>query len=125
MPYLNPLILDDGLSVLTTTADRIDLCSAEPADFATATGSASLGNRGNYFVSAPADRAAGGREVTAAAVTDGAVTAAGEAVATHWAIVDTTAGQLLAAGPLAAPQTVTGGNTWTAPAFAIGIPNPA
>lgn len=123
MAYLNPLILDNGLSALTSGANRLDICSSEPATYAAATGAASLGNETGYTVGAPADRAPSGRRVTARAVTDGEVTATG--TATHWAITDTANSRLLATGSLAASQSVTSGNTWTTAAFDIGIPGVA
>lgn len=120
MPYLNPRILDNGLSALTAEANRLDICSSEPATYAAATGAASLGNVTAYTLGAPADRAPSGRRVTAPAVADGEVTATG--TASHWAIVDTANSRLLATGTLSATQAVTSGNTWTTGAFDIGMP---
>jgi hypothetical protein len=120
MPFIADRVLDLGLNVLDTEANRLDICSSEPAAYAAATGSASLGNKTSLSIGAPAARAPSGRRVTIAAITDGIVTATG--TATHWAITDTANSRLLATGSLSASQVVTNGNTFTLGAFDIGIP---
>lgn len=126
MAFIADRVLDLGLNVLDTEATHIYVCSAEPADFAAATTTAALGNKnfgaGAVF-NAPSARTPSGREVLSVAVTDGSVTATGDA--THWAVVDAVNSRLLATGSLAAPQTVTSGNTFTLASFAIGIPGAA
>jgi len=123
MPFLNDRVLDNGLSVLDTEANRLDICSAEPASYAAATTTNSLGNKTSLSVGAPADGSPNGRAVTVASFSDGNVTATG--TATHYAIVDTVNSRLLAAGALSAPQAVTDGNTFSLSAFTIRIPDPA
>jgi len=123
MPFLADRVFDNGLTVLDTEANRLDICSQEPASYAEATSTYTLGNKTSLSVGSPGDRSGGGRKVTVAAITDGSVTDTDEA--THWAIVDTSNSRLLATGPLAAGQQVTDGNTFTLPAFDIGIPDPA
>jgi len=54
------------------------------------------------------------------AITDGTVSATGSA--SHFAILDTVGLRLLAAQALAAPQSVTAGNTFTLGAVDVGIP---
>lgn len=120
MPFIADRVLDFGLNVLDTEANRLDICSSEPATYAAATGSASLGNKTPLSIGPPAARAPSGRRVTVAAIADGSVTATG--TATHWAITDTVNGRLLATGALAASQLVTNGNTFTLGAFDAGIP---
>jgi hypothetical protein len=120
MPFIADRVLDLGLSVLDTEANRLDICSSEPAAYAAATGSASLGNKTPLSIGTPAARAPSGRRVTVAAIADGTVTATG--TATHWAITDTASSRLLATGSLSASQQVTNGNTFTLGAFDIGIP---
>lgn len=127
MSYLNDRVLDLGLNVLDTEADRIDICTQEPATFTEATSTYSKGNKdhgaaGSAF-GAPAARSPNGRKVASVAVTDGAVTGTG--TATHWAVTDFGSSRLLAAYTLAASQVVTNGNAWSLPSFDIGIPAPA
>jgi hypothetical protein len=123
MSLLADRVFDNGLTVLDTEANRLDICSSEPTTYAGATSTVSLGNKTSLSIGAPADRTGGGRKVTVAAITDGSVTANG--TASHWAITDTGNSRLLAAGALSSSQGVTSGNTFTLPAFDIGIPDPA
>ncbi len=122
MPLIADYVFDAALAKLDTEANRLDICSSEPATFSAATTSASLGNKVSGFsIGAPADRTPNGRKVTVAAFSDGAVTATG--TATHWAITDTVNSRLLATGALSASQGVTNGNTFSLAAFDIGIPD--
>ncbi len=123
MAYLNDRVLDLGLNVLDTEANRLDICSAQPTTYAEATTTYTLGNKTALSIGAPAARTPSGRKVTVAAITDGAVTATGTAA--YYAIVDTVALRLLAAAALSASQAVTNGNTFTLGVFDIGIPAPA
>ena len=120
MPFIADRVLDNGLTVLDTEANRLDICSSEPTTYTAATSTATLGNKTSLSVGAPAARTPSGRRVTVAAITDGTVTATG--TATHWAITDTVNSRLLATGNLSASQAVTSGNTFTLAAFDIGIP---
>ena len=123
MAYLNDRVLDNGLTVLDTEANRLDICSQEPATYAEATSTYTLGNKTSLSVGAPGDASPNGRKVTVAAITDGTVTGTDDA--THWAITDTVNSRLLAAGSLSAGQLVTSGNTFTLAAFDVRIPDPA
>ena len=123
MATLNDRVFDNGLTVLDTEANRIDITSTEATTYAEATSTLSLGNSTSLSIGAPADRAGGGREVTVAAITDGTVTATG--TAGFYALVDTVNSRLLATQALTASQAVTSGNTFTASSFTIGIPDPA
>ena len=123
MATLNDRVFDNGLTVLDTEANRIDITSQEATSYADATSTSTLGNSTSLSIGAPADRAGGGREVTVAAITDGSVTGTG--TATHYAIVDTVNSRLMATGSLTASQAVTSGNTFTLTSVAIGIPDPA
>jgi hypothetical protein len=123
MPFIADRVLDLGLNVLDTEANRLDICSSEPTTYAAATGSASLGNKTSLSVGSPAARSPSGRRVTVAAINDGTVTGTG--TASHWAITDTANSRLLATGTLSASQSVTSGNTFTLAAFDIGIPGAA
>lgn len=123
MAYLNDRVLDNGLTVLDTEANRLDICSEEPTTYAGATSTYTLGNKTSLSVGSPEARSPSGRKVVVAAITDGSVT--GTDTATHWAITDTSNSRLLATGSLSASQAVTNGNTFTLAAFDIGIPGPS
>ena len=123
MATLNDRVFDNGLTVLDTEGNRIDVTSQEATTYAEATSTYTLGNSTSLSIGAPADRSGGGREVTVAAISDGSVSGTG--TATHYAIVDTSNSRLLATGTLSASQSVTTGNTFTLASFAIGIPDPA
>jgi hypothetical protein len=123
MATLNNRVFDNGLTVLDTEANRIDITSQEATSYAEATSTYTLGNSTSLSIGAPQDRSGGGREVVVAAITDGSVTGTG--TATHYAIVDTSNSRLLATGSLTASQSVTSGNTFTLSSVAIGIPDPA
>lgn len=120
MALIADYVFDAALAKLDTEANRLDICSTEPATYAAATSTNTLGNKVTGFsIGAPADRTPNGRKVTIAAFSDGAVTATG--TATHWAITDTANSRLLATGALSASQAVTNGNTFSLAAFDIGI----
>ena len=123
MATLNDRVFDEGLTVLDTEANRIDITSQEATTYTEATSTYTLGNSTSLSIGAPADRSGGGREVTAAAISDGSVSGTG--TATHFAIVDTANSRLLATGALSSSQAVTSGNTFTLASFTIGIPDPA
>lgn len=123
MVLLADYVLDAALSKLDTEANRLDICSQEPANYTEATSTYTLGNKTSLSVGAPADGSPNGRKVTVAAITDGSVTGTG--TASHYAISDTVNTRLLAANSLAASQAVTSGNTFTLGAIDIGIPDAA
>ena len=119
--YINNEVFDGGLDVLDVlAAARIDITSqvATTHGNATTTDAFSLGNKTAIGVSVPGDSGAGsGRSVTTDAITDGTVTTATSATATHWALTDGTT--LYATGPLTASQVVTNGNTFSLDAIEI------
>lgn len=123
MATLNNRVFDNGLTVLDTEANRVDVTSQEASTYAEATSTYTLGNSTSLSIGAPADRSGGGRKVAVASITDGSVTGTG--TATHYALVDTNNSRLLATGSLTASQSVTSGNTFTLATFDIGIPDPA
>ena len=123
MATLNDRVFDNGLTVLDTEANRIDVTSQEATTYTEATSTYTLGNSTSLSIGAPADRTGGGRKVTVAAITDGSISGTG--TATHYAIVDTSNSRLLATGSLTASQSVTSGNTFTLATFDIGIPDPS
>ena len=123
MATLADRVFDNGLTVLDTEANRLDICSTEPTTYTQATTTYTLGNKTSLSIGAPADRTGGGREVTVASFTDGSVTASGTAA--YYAMTDTTNSRLLATGSLSSSQAVTSGNTFSISSFKIGIPDPA
>lgn len=123
MATLADRVFDNGLTVLDTEANRLDICSTEPTTYTQATTTYTLGNKTSLSIGAPADRTGGGREVTVASFTDGSVTTSGTAA--YYAITDTTNSRLLATGSLSSSQAVTSGNTFSISSFKIGIPDPA
>ena len=123
MPYLNDRVLDNGLSALSSEVNALHICSQEPATYASATSTHSLGSKATPSVASPSARSPNGRKVTISAIVSGAPGAiAATGTASHWALVDTGNSRLLAAGALSASQAVTNGNTFTLSAFDIGIP---
>jgi hypothetical protein len=123
MPFLNDRVFDNGLTVLDTEANRVDICSLEPTTYTQATSTNTLGNAsGVNFpgIGSPAAGSPNGRQVTVNAVTNGSITATG--TATHYAITDTGNSRLLATGALSASQAVTNGNTFSTSSFTIRIP---
>ena len=123
MATLNDRVLDNGLSILQSEGDRVDICSSEPTTYSAATSSASLGNTTSITISAPADASPNGRKVTLSAITGASVTSTG--TATHYAITDVSESRLLATGALSSSQAVTSGNTFSLTASDIRIPDPA
>ncbi len=122
MPFLDDRVFDNGLTVLDTEANRLDICSSEPTTYTQATSTLTLGNKtlGAGDIGAPAAGSPNGRQVTVQALTSGSVTATG--TATHYAITDTGNSRLLATGALSASQSVTNGNTFSTSSFTIRIP---
>jgi hypothetical protein len=116
-------VLDNGLTVLDTEANRVDITSQESTTYASATSTHTLGNATSITISAPADRTGGGRKVTLSAISNGTVTGTGNAQ--FYAITDTTNSRLLVTGSLTAAQQVTSGNTFSLEALDIGIPDPS
>ncbi|MFC3227347.1 hypothetical protein ACFOGJ_08910 [Marinibaculum pumilum] len=123
MSYINPRVLDEGLTVLDTEATRLDICDTEPSDYTEATDTYSLGNKTSLSIGSPADRSPSGRQVTVAQITDGTIDADGTAA--FYAISDTANSRLLAVGDLSSSQAVTTGNQFNLAAFNIGMPGPA
>jgi hypothetical protein len=119
MPLIADYILDLALAELDTATSTLHLCSGEPANYA-GIAAVLLGAKTSLSIGAPADRTPNGRKVTVASFSDGSVSATG--TASHWAI-SKSGSTLMVAGALASPQSVTNGNTFSLPAFDIGIPD--
>ena len=123
MPTLNDRVFDNGLTVLDTEANRVDICSQEPTTYAAATSTYTLGNTTSISISAPTDGDTSGRKVTLAAITGASVSGTGDA--THYAISDTSNTRLLVTGSLSASQAVTSGNTFSLDAVDIELNDPS
>lgn len=122
MPFMNDLLLDLPLQAIEDDADRMDICSQEPANYTEATSTFTLGNETTLAYTGPSDRTPNGRETEVDAITAGSVTATD--TATHWALSKTPAtSTLYCAGALSSSQGVTSGNTFTLTATVIGIPD--
>ena len=125
MSYLNDLWLDNGLAGLKAAADRIYICSAEPATFTAATSTFALGAKtlgaGNVFPNAIANGTPSGRKISTAVVTDGSVTANG--TASHFAVVTFGSSRLDYATSVEVSQVVTSGNTFSLTAGDLRFPN--
>ena len=119
MAFINDNAFDQGLNWITSTGDRIDICSAEPTSYAEATSTLTLGNSATT-VGAAQDGATSGRRVIVAAIASGSVTATG--TASHWALTDGSS-ILVATGSLASSQAVTSGNTFTLTSISITYPD--
>tara|TARA_A100001201_G_scaffold135984_1_gene124643 strand:- start:469 stop:840 length:372 start_codon:yes stop_codon:yes gene_type:complete len=122
MATLADRVMDNGLSVLDTEANAVHLTSQEASTYAEATSTYSLGSATGISISAPSDRAGGGRKVTLAAITNGVFNANG--TATHYAIVDTVNSRLLATDTLTASQIVYAGNNFALTTMDIEFTDP-
>jgi len=123
MATLSNRVYDNGLSVLDTEANRLDLCSAEPTTYTEATSTNTLGSTTSISISAPEDGDTSGRKVTLAAVAGASITASG--TATHIAITDTVNSRLLLTVDITPSQAVVSGNTFSLTSVDIEIPDPS
>ena len=122
MATLADRVMDNGLSVLDTEANAVHLTSQEASTYTEATSTYSLGSATGISISAPSDRAGGGRKVTLAAITNGVLSNNG--TATHYAIVDTVNSRLLATDTLTASQIVYAGNNFALTTMDIEFTDP-
>lgn len=106
---INDYIRDNGVNAVDTDVDAFHICSQDPATYAEATSTYTLGVKTSPTINAPADGTGGGRSVTMQAFSDGVPTHEGDA--THWAMVDTVNSRLLATGSITgAPVAITTGS---------------
>jgi hypothetical protein len=120
MAFIGDDVLDAACNEVAT-GTALHICSQEPATYAEASSTYTLGNKSSPGFTGPANGDVSGRKIAVDAIADGSVT--GTDTATHWAIVDGSA--LLAAGALDSSQSVTSGNTFTLTSFDIEFPDPA
>ena len=120
MAFIADSVFDNGLSYITTNADRVDITSSEPATYTAATSTNTLGNETSITTTGPSNADTGtGRRAIIDAITAGTVTGTGTAA--YWAVSYTGNTELLATGALASSQAVTSGNTFTLDAISIYI----
>lgn len=122
MATIADAVLDAALTYIVTNAERLVMCSSEPADYA-GVASVTLGVKSAPTFTGPADRSGGGRQITIDAVTDGTSSAAGDP--THWALVDDTSSVLLVTGAETSANTLNESGEWSCGAIEIGIPDPS
>ena len=118
--YLNDVVLDAGLTLMDTEIDYLYICNALPDTHTEASATFKIGYKATPTVSAAGDAGGGGRKITVTAITDGTIDSAD--TATHWALADTAATTLYAAGTLNAPVVVAIG-TFTLTTFDITFPD--
>ena len=127
--FLNARILDNGLSVLSIEGTRLDICKSEPATYAQATSTFSIGFKLLPSISTPQDMASPlGRKVVVAPIVDGLSTDSSTGLADDaqfWAISDTSNGRLRAAGDLADTELFILGKGFTLASFEIGFRYPS
>lgn len=125
MPFLNDNTLDNGLAAPKAAADRLFLCNAEPATYLQASSTFKVGEKllaaGGVFPGAIAAGSPSGRKLSTVAVSDGDITASGNA--SHWASATSGSSRLEVAQALAATQAVTINNKWSMPATDVRLAN--
>jgi hypothetical protein len=121
--FLNDLILVNGLAYLKTHADTIYACDVLPetfADLAAAALASYYLGAGSVFPAAPASGEPSGQQLTSAPTLNTTVITTG--LMGFWAIADAANSVLLAAGPLASPETVTAGNAIAFSSIVVRLP---
>ena len=116
-------VFDDGLQTLIDNCENLYICSSQPTTFIEASVTYKLGTKAAPTITGPADRAAGGREVTIPAFSDGVVDADGTAA--WFALCDNSASLLQISGNLGASQAVTNGNPFSLTEMKVGLPDPS
>lgn len=123
MAYLSDNVFDNGLSYIDDNTEKLHILSADPGTTWGNIATYTLGYKSTPVIAAPSDRSGGGREVVFSAITDGTVTATGDA--DYYAITDDSESEIIAVGTLSSTLSVTNGGTFGLEEFAIGIPDPA
>lgn len=120
--YIHTDAHDAALNVIKNNTENLYICSAQPTTFAEASSTYKLGTKASPTIGSPEAGDVSGRKIVVSAISDGAVSATGEA--TWVALTDDSASKLLAAQALNASQQVTASNEFTLTAFDIEWPNP-
>lgn len=123
MAYLGNTVFDSGLNAIDTNTENLYILSADPGLTWSNIATYALGAKATPTIAAPSDRTGGGREVVISAITDGSVTATG--TATHYALTDDSATEILVTSTLSSSLAVTSGGTFATEEFTVGIPDPA
>jgi hypothetical protein len=123
MASIHDDVLDEALSYISTNAETLYICNADPGVTWANIASYGLGSKSSPAFGSLANGDVSGRKLPVSAITDGSVTSTD--TASHWAITDDSATKILASGALSSSQAVTSGNTFTLTAFDIEIPDPA
>ena len=119
--FINDLVFDTGLQLLTSSGQRVFICSAQPFTYPEA-GTYKLGDA-PATVNAPSDGTTG-RRVLVDAISNGSVTGAGTQTAEYFALVDDTNERLLTSQAISNPQSVSNGNTFSLTQWETRIPDP-
>lgn len=125
--HIEPTVLDNGLSYISTNAGRVDLCGTEPTTYTEATSTYTLANAtaGAGFTAplfgSPANKSPNGRQVSSVAVSGASVTGTGTANWVAYSKVTATTAFLAVLSMTA--QALTSGNTWNEASSTIGIPS--
>ena len=101
MNYVNPDIVDAGLTHYAARATGVYLCDQYPATYEQATGAYALGYKIGVVPVGPYDRDGGGREMRIQAFSSGVAVRAG--VPVYYAVVDSNTGARLTAGEVVEP----------------------
>lgn len=116
--FLNDLVYDYGLRLLSGSADRLYLSSASASVWADVTG----GSTGSAVITAgsvgPGDGGSGRMVVIPAS--SGSIWAG--TVTGSWCLVNNATTTVLASGSLSGSQSTTVGNSWTLTAFNVRVP---
>jgi hypothetical protein len=119
--YLSDTYLDLLLDGIDAACTQLFIDSALCATYAEASSTYKLGVKATPTISAATDDGTTGRKITISAITDGTVSASGDA--THVSLC--TADALIASYPLNALVAVTSGSTFTLTEHDINLPDPA
>lgn len=122
MTALGNTVFDNGLNAIDANTENLYLLSADPGLTWGNIATYALGAKATPIIAVPSDRTEGGREVVIAAITTGSATATGDA--THYALTDDSASEILVSGPLSSTLSLTSGGAFATEAFAVGIPDP-
>ena len=121
--YIHPDAYDLALVGISGSAENLYVCNAEPTSFAEASSTYTLGSKSSPTFTGPAAGDVSGRKITVDAISDGSVSADGNAC---WiALTDDSLSKLLATQVLSASQALTNGNTFSLTAFDIEIQDPS
>jgi hypothetical protein len=113
-------VLNAGLEEIRT-AERVVVCSSEPATYAAVAGVTLVANASPSH--GAVEDYAGGRQFTTAAATGLTATATG--TGTHYAYVDDSSTELLCTQTLDSSVSITSGDTYNIAAITVQAPDPA